>query len=850
MSQGSSLAMLNPAQRAAATFGERAADGCFRAGPLLVIAGAGTGKTNTLAHRVAQLVLAAADPARILLLTFTRRAAVEMTRRAERIVAESLQGAGGAAAGPAVRLPWSGTFHSVASRLLRQFAPSLGLEPGFSIMDRGDAADLLDLLRHQLGYSRSRRRFPRKDTCLAIYSFRVNTGRELDVVLGESFPWCAEWEPELRALFAAYVERKQANGVLDYDDLLLWWHAMMAEPALARQVGAAFDHVLVDEYQDTNALQAGILHALKPDGAGVTVVGDDAQAIYSFRGATVDNILDFPARFAPPATVITLEHNYRSSQPVLDAANALIGEAGRQYRKQLQATRPGGAAPRLVSVLDDRGQADYVIERVLEAREAGVPLKRQAVLFRSAHHSDVLEVELMRRNIPYVKYGGLKFLEAAHVKDLLAVLRWADNPKNGIAAFRVLQLLPGMGPANAERCVTKLRPRATRCRRWPGSARRRRRRRPGQPSPQLMAALGRRARPLARAGRAAAHWYQPLLEQRYDSAFVRAADLDMLAQVSGQFASRERFLTELTLDPPQATGDLSGPPLLDEDYLILSTVHSAKGQEWDAVYVLNVADGNFPSEFAAGRADQLDEERRLLYVAMTRARDQLHLLEPQRYYVTQQPRSGDGHVYGARSRFLTEGVLATLERAGPGGEPAQDSTPAASAGVVVDVARGCARCGEAGYFAASGLRKRRVKRSLSPMASVPIAIRVAEPQRRGQRPDALVVVLGVRRVGVHLARAEKLEADAGDQLDRVVLTDIARTRLGILRRAVRRGPVLDHAEDAAGLERRVHRLEHGFGAVARHPVVDVAEGQDHVDAAGLHRGHGRRVLQCHHLGLA
>jgi DNA helicase II / ATP-dependent DNA helicase PcrA len=686
MSQASSLAMLNPAQRAAATFGERGADGRFRAGPLLVIAGAGTGKTNTLAHRVAHLVLAGADPARILLLTFTRRAAVEMTRRAERIVAESLQGAHGSAAGPAVRLPWAGTFHSVASRLLRQFATALGLEAGFSIMDRGDAADLLDLLRHQLGYSRSKRRFPRKDTCLAIYSYRVNTGRELGEVLGESFPWCAEWEPELRALFAAYVERKQANGVLDYDDLLLWWHAMMAEPALAGQVAAAFDHVLVDEYQDTNALQAGILHALKPDGAGVTVVGDDAQAIYSFRAATVDNILEFPARFVPPAAVITLEHNYRSSQPVLDAANALIGEAARQYRKQLQATRSGGVAPRLVSVLDDRGQADYVIERVLEAREAGVALKRQAVLFRSAHHSDGLEVELMRRNIPYVKYGGLKFLEAAHVKDLLAVLRWADNPKNGIAAFRVLQLLPGMGPANAERCVAavataghsmaalaRFRPPAAAQAAWPGFA-------------QLMAALAAERAPWPGQLEQLRHWYQPLLEQRYDSAFVRAADLDMLAQVAGQFASRERFLTELTLDPPQATGDLSGPPLLDEDYLILSTVHSAKGQEWDAVYVLNVADGNFPSEFAAGRAEQLEEERRLLYVAMTRARDQLHLLEPQRYYVTQQRRGGDGHVYGARSRFLTEGVLATLERAGPAGMPAQEATPAASAGVVVDVA--------------------------------------------------------------------------------------------------------------------------------------------------------------------
>jgi DNA helicase-2/ATP-dependent DNA helicase PcrA len=663
------MQLLNPAQLRAASFGCRDDTGRFSAGPLLVIAGAGTGKTSTLAHRVAHLVLEGVDPARILLLTFTRRASLEMISRAERIVGECLRGRRSAGEMPAVRLPWSGTFHSIGNRLLRQYHAAVGLEAAFSVMDRGDSADVMDVLRHQLGFSSKQRRFPRKDTCLAIYSHRVNTRWELAHVLEEAFPWCAEWQDELKALFRAYVERKQANGVLDYDDLLLYWHAMVQDPQLARYVGEAFDHVLVDEYQDTNALQAEILFAIKPDGAGLTVVGDDAQAIYSFRAATVENILQFPQRFQPAAEVVPLEQNYRSTQQVLDAANALIAEGTRQYQKTLKATRPGGSLPRLVTLLDDRAQSLYVVGRVLENRESGTPLKRQAVLFRSSHHSDALEIELMRRNIPFVKYGGLKFLEAAHVKDLLSVLRWADNPRNGIAAFRVLQLMPGMGPANAERCVAALReagyatsalaafqPPAAAQECWPAFT-------------AMMEALASPQAGWPGQVEQVRRWYQPLLEVLYDSPGVRAADLDMLEQVSGQFGSRERFLTELTLDPPRATGDLSGPPLKDEDYLVLSTVHSAKGQEWDAVFVLNVADGNFPSEFAGGREDLLEEERRLLYVAMTRSRSQLELLEPQRYYVTQQSRHGDAHVYGARSRFLVPAVLSTLEETG-WGEPA------------------------------------------------------------------------------------------------------------------------------------------------------------------------------------
>jgi DNA helicase-2/ATP-dependent DNA helicase PcrA len=644
---------LDPAQRAAARFGG--------AGPLLIIAGAGTGKTNTLAHRVAHLVLEGVSPERILLLTFTRRAAVEMTRRAQRIVGEVLK---------EVRLPWSGTFHSIANRLIRRNAQRVGLDENFSVLDRGDAADLMDVERHERGLSKAEKRFPRKDTCLAIYSHRVNTQAPLAATLRDVFPWCAEWEEELTGLYRAYVERKLANQALDYDDLLLYWHAMMADEGLAREIGAQFDRILVDEYQDTNVLQAQILKRLRPSGEGVTAVGDDAQSIYSFRAATVENILGFPAQYAPSAQVVTLQENFRSTQGILDAANALIGEGQRQYRKDLQAKRGAGEKPKLVTVLDDRGQAGYVVRQVLEARERGVLLKKQAVLFRSSHHSDVLELELVRRNIPYVKYGGLKFLEAAHVKDLLSVLRWADNPKNRVAAFRALQLQQGIGPGIAARI----------CEQFEANAYSWKALKTLLPEfDELMAGLGNPQTPWPGQVARVREWYEPMLERLYEGAQVRAGDLVQLERIAQQFSTRERFLTELALDPPQATGDRAGDPLLDEDYLVLSTIHSAKGQEWDAVYLLNVADGNFPSEYSTCKPELVEEERRLLYVAMTRAKSELHLVAPLKYYVTQQTKRGDAHVYGARSRFLTRRVMATLEEtvwpAGEGGvaEPAQDA---------------------------------------------------------------------------------------------------------------------------------------------------------------------------------
>lgn len=657
------LELLNPAQRQAASFGQKAAKGTFVAGPLLVIAGAGTGKTMTLAHRVAHLIIQGVSPQRILLLTFTRRAAQEMTRRVESIVRQALCGSNGPQVVQGI-LPWTGTFHSVANRLLRRYANNLGLDPGFSVLDRGDAADLMDVARHELGLSRKSRRFPKKDTCLAIYSRCVNTRKPLLDSLDETYPWCADWEQELRTLFRHYVERKQNSQALDYDDLLLYWCHLVADAELATEIGSWFDHVLVDEYQDTNLLQADILNAIKPDGDGVTVVGDDAQSIYSFRAAEVDNILNFPDQYMPPARIVCLEENYRSTQPILDSANCLIAESDRQYKKNLFSRKQGGAKPAYVTVEDGDAEAEYVVEAILANREEGMRLRDQAVLFRGAHHSDRLELELVRRNIPYVKYGGLKFLEAGHVKDLLSILKWAENPKNQIAAFRVLKLLPGMGPSFAARSFEFLAgnshafssldeftpPSATRTD-WPLFC-------------KLMTSLSS-AEPADKSWQSqlgeARRWYQPHLERLYDGLETREADLEQLEQISGRYPTRERFLTELTLDPPSAAGDLAGDPHLDEDYLILSTVHSAKGQEWGSVFVLNFSDGNFPSEFATGKPEMIEEERRLLYVAMTRARQSLQLIAPLRYHVTQQRRDGDRHVYGARSRFMTDNLLATMD---------------------------------------------------------------------------------------------------------------------------------------------------------------------------------------------
>ncbi|WP_423821891.1 ATP-dependent helicase [Salinisphaera sp. SPP-AMP-43] len=655
------LAELNPAQRQAAAFGLAAPCG-WDADPLLILAGAGSGKTQTLSHRAAHLVLSGVDPRRILLLTFSRRAAEEMTRRAHAICESALAARG--RKGQGVRLPWAGTFHAIGARLLREYAPRLGLDEAFSILDRGDAADLLDLARHDAGLAartnHGGKRFPRKDTCLAIYSATVNRQAPLAEVLDGWFPWCAEHHDDLKRLFADYTARKQDRATLDYDDLLLYWHLVMQNGALADEIGARFDHVLVDEYQDTNGLQAAILQAMKPTGRGLTVVGDDAQAIYGFRAAEVDNILNFPKTYCG-TQVVTLEANYRSAQSILDAANALMGEASRAYAKQLTAMRGVGVKPRHVTVMDTAAEARWVVDAVLAARETGVDLKRQAVLFRNGHHANDLEIELIRRNVPFKKYGGLKFLEAAHVKDFLGLLRWADNPRHEIAAWRTMQIVPGVGPGTARQAFEALEAAGDRIEALADFRPVRADRAAWQTMIETVAALaGENAWPAALVP--AATWYKAQLDSRFEAPnTARAGDIDDLARIGTGYGDAPAFLTELTLDPPQATGDHNDDALLDEDYLILSTVHSAKGQEWDAVYVLHVADGTFPNEFATKTEAGLEEERRLLYVAMTRAKNELSLISPLRYYVTQQAALGDAHVYGANSRFLTPAVMACFE---------------------------------------------------------------------------------------------------------------------------------------------------------------------------------------------
>jgi DNA helicase II / ATP-dependent DNA helicase PcrA len=671
---------LNPDQRAAVEHG---------AGPLLVLAGAGSGKTGTLACRVAHLLAAGAEPSRICLLTFTRRAAQEMLGRAGRLTDRTAAGR-----------VWGGTFHAVANRVLRLHGRRLGLDPAFTVMDQGDTAELLGLVRHDLlasgeGVSHEGRRFPRAETLTAIYSRTVNSQEPLSGVLTRDFPWCTDETGGIRAIFEAYTARKRQQHLLDYDDLLVCWLALSRVPGGGDLLARLWDYVLVDEYQDTNTLQADIVAALRPDGTGVTVVGDDAQAIYAFRAATSRNILDFPDRF-PGTTVIRLEHNYRSTPPILAVANAIMAAAGpaQGYTKVLWSARTGRRRPVLRTCEDETAQAEAVCDSVLAHREEGVALRSQAVLFRAGHHADLLELALVRRNIPYVKYGGLKFLEAAHVKDLLATLRVLDNPWDELAWFRVLRLLEGVGQASARRIMAELG-----VQRVPGGAPR--------PAPAATLMPDAVVTPLARllaapprvppaaaaelAGLRSAladsadgclpggttpppgvqverlrRWLQPVVVRRYDSPSSRLADLEQLQQAAARYGTRGRFVAELTLDPPVSTGDLAGPPMLDDDWLVLSTVHSAKGGEWDVVHVLHVTDGMFPSDMACRDADGIEEERRLLYVAVTRARDGLEVNVPLRYH-HQRNGLSDAHSYVQLSRFVTAGVrsLMTGDHAGP-----------------------------------------------------------------------------------------------------------------------------------------------------------------------------------------
>jgi DNA helicase-2/ATP-dependent DNA helicase PcrA len=632
---------LNPQQRAAVV---------HDIGPLLIIAGAGTGKTNTLAYRVAWLISQGVPGGRILLLTFTRRAAQEMLNRAR------------AVGHPEAAKVWGGTFHSMANRLLRTYGRAVGLQPDFTVMDESDSTDMLGLIRAQMGFTSKEKRFPRKATCRAIYSRVVNSREPLGLVLKKEYPWCEQAEEGLRRIFTEYTKRKGARQVLDYDDLLLFWNHALEDAGVAEAMGARFEHILVDEYQDTNIIQAEILQRLRQKNHNITVVGDDAQSIYSFRAATIQNILDFPKQF-PGATVITLEQNYRSIQPILDVGNAVMKPARYRYTKNLVATRKGTQKPVLITCRDEDEQVKVVCDQILEHLEQGIKLQHQAVLFRTGHHSDQLEIELTRRNIPFHKYGGLKFLEAAHVKDLLAFMRILENPRDDMSWFRVLEMFEGVGPRTVERFVSDLAERSYEIAEledipMPAAAREQ-----YSGLAQMMLDLRKEELPVAAQVERLRRFYDPLVTALYDNPKPRLRDLEQLEAVAQRYKTRSNFISDLTLDPPNSTADLAGPPFKDEDWLVLSTMHSAKGCEWKVVYVIHAADGMIPSDMATENDESIEEERRLFYVAVTRAKDWLYVVFPLRYYYKRFV-LGDGHAYAQLTRFATREVQSLLDKQG------------------------------------------------------------------------------------------------------------------------------------------------------------------------------------------
>jgi DNA helicase-2/ATP-dependent DNA helicase PcrA len=659
-------AELNPQQAAAATHGD---------GPLLIIAGAGTGKTRTLVYRVAHLIERGVAAERILLLTFTRRAAQEMLSRAERLVGSNSKRVHG------------GTFHATAHRLLRRYGPAAGLPKDFTIMDQSDSADLMQLSRAQLGYAAKVKRFPKKETLQYVYSRHINTGIPVEDIIRDEYAQFVDYLEDFAKIYVDYVRRKQERNLVDYDDLLLFWALMLeASPELRQKIGGMYDHILVDEYQDTNVLQARILRGMCGTHANITVVGDDAQSIYSFRGANFRNILDFPKQFAG-ATTVTLEQNYRSTQPILSVTNTLISRAAERFTKNLWTERTGGETPWLVAARDEQQQTRFVVDRILELHEEGTPLREIAVLFRAGYMSADLEIELTNRKIPFEKWGGLKFLEAAHVKDVLAFLRILENPRDEVSWYRLLLLLPGIGDATARAAIDSMIAAA-----WESNAFGR-----YEPPPRARAAHtalvalldGLRAGPILDEAKVSADiarvrgLYDNILRERYDRVEPRLADLDQLQTIAAGYPDRATFLSALALEPPQATQDLPGGSSREEnDCLVLSTAHSAKGKEWDAVFVIWAVDGWFPSARCLNTEEETEEERRLMYVALTRARNYLSVAYPLNAYSS---RRGADYSLDQLCRFIDRGVRDNMQRVALAGDNAPAKEEAALQQPVLDL---------------------------------------------------------------------------------------------------------------------------------------------------------------------
>ena len=625
---------LNPQQLAAVTAGD---------GPSLVIAGAGSGKTRTLVYRVAYLIDKGIDPATVLLLTFTRKAAQEMLKRAGLLIGARSERVCG------------GTFHSVANILLRRYGRPIGLEPGFTILDRGDAEDLINLVRTQLGLSEKGKRFPRKGTLADIFSKCENTLQSLEEVVLNEFVHFSEHLEDLAKLKRTYDSVKRQRQLLDYDDLLVKLRQLLREDESAcRTISQHYRYILVDEYQDTNRLQADLIRRLAATHDNVMVVGDDSQSIYAFRGATFRNIMEFPALF-PGATVYKLEENYRSTQPILNLANKIIQGAAEKYSKHLFTRKLEGPLPVLVQAGGENAQSRFIAQKILELREEGVPLDEIAVLFRSSFHSFDLEIELSRRDLPFVKRGGFKLIETAHVKDLLAHLRVLDNPLDAVSWNRVLLLVEGVGPRKAQDLIASFL-------------------KTDRPLDMLRRVGGRSSRGLQdlaqmleEAARSSAMtpaeqvnevygYYLPILKEQYDDYPKRIRDLEHLYTITEGYSKVEEFLADLALEPPdESVVDVEASGR-DDERLVLSTIHSAKGLEWQCVFVIWVVDGRFPSAYSFVTQEELEEERRLFYVAVTRAKRHLYLTYPINVYD-----KSTGLVLSKPSRFLDEVAAGLLD---------------------------------------------------------------------------------------------------------------------------------------------------------------------------------------------
>jgi DNA helicase II / ATP-dependent DNA helicase PcrA len=607
-------------------------------GPHLVIAGAGSGKTRVLVHRVAYLVEQGIAPEQILLLTFTRRSAEEMLRRASLLLDERCKNVSG------------GTFHSFANMILRKYAKLLEISNNFTILDQSDAEDAINLIRTQLSFHKSEKRFPRKHAILEVISKSVNKAEEIGGVLLDEYPQFVEFAEEIKKIRDEYNKYKRQKSLLDYDDLLVFLKNLLTKhEAVRSSLGVKYKYIMVDEYQDTNKLQAHIACLLAADHANIMVVGDDAQSIYSFRGANFKNIIDFPKIFQG-TKIITLEENYRSTQPILNLTNAVIAQAKEKFEKNLYTKKKGGDAPVFIDCPDENSQSVFVAEKILELGEEGVALKDIAVLFRSGWHSNDLEIELASRNIPFAKYGGQKFVEAAHIKDLVSYLRIAYNGKDQVSWLRALLLIPRIGPKTAAKIIEAILDQAKLEKLWQKNEELR----------QLFELLKnidlQRDLP-AQVIEKFLGYYQPLLKIKYDDFNKRLNDLDSLLRIAQRYKTTEQFLVDLALEPPERM--LVEPARLDKDDLplTLSTIHSAKGLEWHTVFLIYVAEGHLPSYLSLETEEQIEEERRLFYVAATRAKVNLFLLKP---HIDRSPRSfmdGGGSVFTQTSRFLEQGGL-------------------------------------------------------------------------------------------------------------------------------------------------------------------------------------------------